>query len=167
MLDPAVAGGGCLRNVGLHGLDLFRHILGEAAEVTGAVLSHRALGLAVEDYSAVTLRSADGVLGTVEVGTTFPFRGTPGPGDRRADQQLALAGRDALLVAQDGELRLVTAGAQTTMAGNPAEPPPLTMLRDTIAAWRDGRPPPVPARDCARAMALADAAYAVADETAP
>ena len=36
MLDPAEAGGGCLRNLGPHGLDMFLHLTGEPAQVTGA-----------------------------------------------------------------------------------------------------------------------------------
>src|SRR5579864_8920203 len=65
MLDPAEAGGGALRNLGPHGLDMFLHLTGEAAQVTGAQLSRRAHERAVEDYASVMLRSASGVLGTV------------------------------------------------------------------------------------------------------
>jgi len=36
MLNPAEAGGGCLRNLGSHGLDMFLYLTGEPAEVTGA-----------------------------------------------------------------------------------------------------------------------------------
>src|SRR5262249_45833043 len=57
MLDPAVAGGGCLRNLGPHGCDLFLYLTGEEAQVTGAQLSWRALGQQVEDYASVLLRS--------------------------------------------------------------------------------------------------------------
>ena len=63
MLDPAVAGGGCLRNLGPHGFDLFLFLTGEDAHVIGAQVSARALGQAVEDYASVLLRSASGVLG--------------------------------------------------------------------------------------------------------
>jgi predicted dehydrogenase len=68
MLEPAIAGGGCLRNLGLHGIDLFLFLTGEEAQVTGAQTSSRALGRKVEDYATVQLRTADGVLGTIEVG---------------------------------------------------------------------------------------------------
>jgi predicted dehydrogenase len=71
MLDPAQAGGGCLRNLGPHGLDMFLHLTGEEAQVTGAQLSRRAHERPVEDYVSVTLRSASGILGTVEVGNGF------------------------------------------------------------------------------------------------
>jgi predicted dehydrogenase len=78
MLDPALAGGGCLRNLGPHGLDLFAFITGEEAGVTGAQVSRRALGQPVEDYASVLLRSTGGVLGTMEVGTTLPRGGSDG-----------------------------------------------------------------------------------------
>src|SRR5690242_18876501 len=42
MLDPAESGGGCLRNLGSHGLDMFLHLTGEPAEVISAQLSRRA-----------------------------------------------------------------------------------------------------------------------------
>src|SRR5262249_47424176 len=53
MLDPAEAGGGCLRNLGPHGLDMFLHLTGEEAQVTGAQLSRRAHERPVEDYASV------------------------------------------------------------------------------------------------------------------
>ena len=64
MLDPAEAGGGALRNLGSHGLDMFLHLTGEEAQVTGAQLSPRAHECAIEDYASVMLRSASGILGT-------------------------------------------------------------------------------------------------------
>src|SRR5687768_16243147 len=100
MLDPKAAGGGCLRNLGPHGLDLFLHITGEDAALTGAQISARALGQRVEDYASVLLRSASGVLGTIEIGNTFPRDGTDG--------EWKIAGRDAMLVLRDGALRLRT-----------------------------------------------------------
>ena len=55
MLDPTEAGGGCLRNLGPHGLDMFLHLTGEEAQVTGAQLSRRAHERPVEDYASVML----------------------------------------------------------------------------------------------------------------
>src|ERR1700751_1966820 len=58
MLDPNEAGGGCLRNLGSHGLDMFLHLTGEPAQVTGAQISCRTHERAVEDHPSVMLRSA-------------------------------------------------------------------------------------------------------------
>src|SRR5262245_16302674 len=97
MLDPAIAGGGCLRNLGMHGVDLFLVLTEEEAEVTGAQTSSRALGRPVEDYATLHLRTPAGVLGTIEVGNTFPAQG--------ADGDWKLSGRDALLIQRDGVVR--------------------------------------------------------------
>ena len=154
MLDPTESGGGCLRNLGPHGFDLFLHLTGEDADVAGAQLSRRALGQPVEDYASVLVRSASGVLGTIEVGNTFPRDGTDG--------QWKVAGRDALLVLTDDVLRLVTARGEETYPGQATEPLSLLALRDALDHWRRGSPPPISIHDCARAVALIDRAYVVA-----
>jgi predicted dehydrogenase len=154
MLDPREAGGGCLRNLGPHGLDLFLFLTGEEAEVTGAQVSSRALGQPVEDYASVLLRSAGGVLGTIEIGNTFPRVGTDG--------EWKIAWRDAILSLKDGTLRLTTAEGEETAAGEPAEPIALTALRDALDHWRRGLPPPISVHDCLRVVRLIDQAYALA-----
>ena len=154
MLDPREAGGGCLRNLGPHGLDLFLFLTGEEAEVTGAQVSSRALGQAVEDYASVLLRSTSGVLGTIEIGNTFPRVGTDG--------EWKIAWRDAILSLKDGTLRLTTSEGEETAAGEPAEPIALTALRDAVDHWRRGLPPPIGVHDCLRVVRLIDQAYALA-----
>jgi predicted dehydrogenase len=155
MLDPALAGGGCLRNLGPHCLDLFLLLTGEEAEVTGAQLSWRALGQPVEDYASVLLRSAGGVLGTIEVGNTVPYAGT--------DAEWTIAGRDAILVRyHDETMRLITAGGEQALAERLPEPLYLTCVRDVLDHWRRGAPPPTSVHDCLRVVRLIDQAYALA-----
>ena len=154
MLDPEIAAGGCLRNLGSHGFDLFLHLTGEEADVTGAQLSARALGQPVEDYASVLLRSAGGVLGTIEVGNTFPRDGTDG--------EWKIAGRDGMLVLKDGAMRLITSAGEETMDGEPTEPLALTALRDALDHWRRGAAPPIGVHDCLRAVRLIDRAYELA-----
>ena len=154
MLDPAIAGGGCLRNVGIHGIDAFLHITGEDAEVTGVQLSSRVHGHRVEDYATVLLRTASGVLGTIEVGNTFPGKG--------GDSEWRLAGRDALLSQREGSLRCTTATDVEELAGQPPEPLAALALRDVLARWQRGEPPAAGIDDCYRAVRLVDQAYAIA-----
>ena len=154
MLDPEIANGGCLRNLGAHGLDLFQFLLGETAEVTGAQLSWRALGQPVEDYASVLLRSESGILGTIEVGNTFPGIGTDG--------ELKVAGRDAILVLKDDTIHLITASGEETRPGEPDEPLYLMVLRDTLDSWQRGKAPPASVHDCYRAVRLIDQAYEIA-----
>lgn len=151
MLDPAQSGGGCLRNLGPHGLDMFLHLTGEDAQVIGAQLSARAHERAVEDYASVMLRSASGIIGTVEVGNGFPRDGTDG--------EWKVAGRDAILTMKDGVLKITTAGGSETLPGSDVTAPYFTALRDALDHWRNGAPPPVSVHDCARVVRLIDQAY--------
>ncbi len=156
MFDPAEAGGGCLRNLGSHGLDMFLHLTGEEAQVTGAQVSWRAHKLAVEDYASVTLRSQSGVLGTVEVGNGFPRDGTDG--------EWKLAGRDAILTMKDGVLKLATAAGDEMLPGTDVTAPYFTTLRDALDHWQQGKAPPIGVQDCLRAVRLIDQAYACANK---
>jgi predicted dehydrogenase len=153
MLDPAQVGGGCLRNLGSHGLDLFLYLTGERARVTGAQVSHLALGQRVEDYASVLLRSAGGVLGTIEVGNTVPRDATDG--------EWKIAGRDAILRLVDGTMRTVTAGGEASEPCAPSEPLSLTGLRDALDRWRRGAPPATSVHDSLAVAELIDQAYAL------
>ena len=151
MLDPAESGGGCLRNLGSHGLDMFLHLTEEPARVTGAQLSRRAHKHPVEDYASVFLRSASGILGTVEVGNGFPRDGTDG--------EWKIAGRDAILTMKDGVLKLTSADGDETLPGTDVTAPYFTAVRDVLDHWQRGAPPPISVHDCARAVRLIDQAY--------
>jgi predicted dehydrogenase len=155
MFDPAEAGGGCLRNLGSHGLDMFLHLTGEDAQVTGAQLSRRAHQQAVEDYASVMLRSTSGVLGTVEVGNGFPRDGTDG--------EWKLAGRDGILTMKDNVIKLATAAGDEILPGTDVTAPYFTTLRDALDHWQKGAPPPISVHDCLRAVRLIDQAYQRAD----
>jgi predicted dehydrogenase len=151
MLDPAEAGG-CLRNLGIHGFDMFLHLTGEPAEVTGAQSSRRAHDCPVEDYASVMLRSQSGILGTIEVGNGFPRDGTDG--------EWKIAGRDAILTMKDGVVKLATAEGDETFPGTGVTAPYFATLRDALDHWRRGAPPPIGVHECARAVRLIDEAYA-------
>jgi predicted dehydrogenase len=154
MLDPVLAGGGCLRNLGAHGLDLFLHLTGEPAKVTGAQLSARVHGQRVEDYASILLRSRSGILGTIEVGNTVPYAGTDG--------EWKVAGRDAILVLHhDDTLRLITRDGESTLREQPAALY-LDCMRGILDHFRRGMPPPISVHDLVPVVRLVDEAYALA-----
>jgi predicted dehydrogenase len=156
MLDPKMANGGCLRNLGSHGFDAFVYLTGEGEEieVTGAQLGWDVLREPVEDYASVLVKSGKGVLGTVEVGNGFPRDGTDG--------EWKAAFRDAILTFKDGVLKLNNADGQEVLQSELSESPSATVLRDTIIAAGAGEPPPISVHDCYRAVRLIDLAYIAA-----
>jgi predicted dehydrogenase len=157
MLDPAEAGGGCLRNLGPHGLDMFLHLTGERTQVTGAQLSRRAHERAVEDYASVMLRSESGILGTIEVGNGFPRNGTDG--------EWKIAGRDAILTMKDGTVKLATAKGDEALPGAELTAPYFTAVRDALDHWQRGARPPISVHDWVQAMRLIDQAYEYAGKS--
>jgi hypothetical protein len=100
------------------------------------------------------MRSASGVLATVEAGNTFT--GPGGEGDWK------LSGRDGLLVMQNGAVRWITAAGAQQLAAPPPEQLSVVALRNALARWQAGAPPATGIEDCWRAMRLIDRAYAMA-----
>lgn len=153
MLDPALSGGGCLRNLGGHGMDLFRRLAGPQVSVISAAMSSAVHGLAVEDYAQVVLKGGD-VIGTVEAGYTFPVDGTDG--------EWRIAGSRAHLVWKGGVLTETRAGQTPTVKQLDAGSAYRDGLVQILRAWMRGEPPLATARDCLLAAELIDRAYAIA-----
>ena len=72
MLDPQLAGGGPLINLGVHFIDLFAHLAEEPIISVSANASSRTNGLPIEDFISVRLMTASGRIGTIECGYLFP-----------------------------------------------------------------------------------------------
>lgn len=70
VLKRGVAGGGVMRNLGVHGISAFQKLTGQGVEVRSALLSSVLYGLEVEEYASTQL-TAGGALGQVEVGYTL------------------------------------------------------------------------------------------------
>lgn len=72
MLDPALAGGGPLINLGVHFIDLFALLVNEPIVSVSAGSTTRINGLPIEDVINVRLLTANGRMGTIECGYLFP-----------------------------------------------------------------------------------------------
>jgi predicted dehydrogenase len=159
MLDPATAGGGALMNLGIHGIDFVRHLAGSPVRVAGAAVTYRMHEQKIEDYGTAILRSESGIIGTVEAGYTYPdsAAGMTASGDNLA--QVAAGG--AYVTATGSSVALVTArGAEQLDAG--AADTYRVWIFDSLARFREERPPVATIADCAAAVAAIDAAYASA-----
>lgn len=153
MLNPRFSNGGCLRNLGNHGLDCFVYLTGEGEdiEVTGAQLSWSTHAQPVEDYASVLVKSRKGVLGTIEVGNAFPSDGTDG--------ELKVAFQRGILKTEGNDVKLYTADGVKTL---PAPENQSSILRATVEAAARGDKPPISVHDCYRAVRLIDLAYLAA-----
>jgi predicted dehydrogenase len=157
MLDPAVSGGGALRNLGVHGMHAFLWLAGDA----GVRVEHATFGRAVhdapvEDYACVTLRAGDGAIGIVEAGYCFASM-------TRGLFSWRIAGRAATLVDRGESIEITRRGELATRRVDVLPPGRRyeAMMADVFARLSDGRPPAVTLSDARRAMALIDEAYAM------
>jgi predicted dehydrogenase len=160
MLSKKEAGGGALLNLGIHGIDIFRHVTGEEPTVVAAVTSHLLHKRDVEDYAHVTLRTPSGIVCLAEASYTFP-------GSRGNDMERKISAENVFL-------RATTGGEGVQIAGrgrNETVPAPegyLTgwprVIKECLDRISRGDPPPATPRDCARAVSLIFDAYRMAGE---
>jgi len=71
-LDPALAGGGCMLNLGCHFVDIIHALWGDEARPVAANFSNAAWGFPVEDYGSIAFAGPGGALAQVEAGYLFP-----------------------------------------------------------------------------------------------
>jgi predicted dehydrogenase len=153
MLDPSLAGGGVLRNLGAHGCDAARALGGDTLAVRGAAVERRGHGLAIEDYATAILAAPDGFVATVEVGYSHA-------GPQSSDQEFRLAATGAYIVDGNGTLSVTLAdGSRETTASRDATAAYAFLVRDALARLRSGTPPAAAVADCAAAVTLIDAIY--------
>ncbi|MGI8424168.1 MAG: Gfo/Idh/MocA family protein [Chloroflexota bacterium] len=161
MLDPMTAGGGALLNLGIHGLDYMRHLVGGPLTVVGAALGRRAHGLPIEDFGAVTLRGGSGFVGTVESGYTYPD--SAAGMTRSGDNETRVAAQKAYLVGRDANLTLVTPDeGERPVHGGRSGDRYRDWAFDSLARLRAEKAPVARVRDCLEAVNLVFAAYAAA-----
>lgn len=153
LLDPTIGGGGALRNLGLHGLDLARTMLGDGLTVTSATF-RRWHGLPVEDHVMVQLADTEGRTATVEAGYLHPA-------EMGSDFEIRVIGEGAVVTETADEVRVTGMdGITSRKSMTPLHHRYDVLLADLRDRLRDGRPPAADLSDLSSAMALADVAYA-------
>jgi predicted dehydrogenase len=155
MLDPAIAGGGPLRNIGIHLTDALVRILGnDAIRVVGATSTTRMHGEPIEDFIAALFETADGISATLETGYSFSRR-------RPGDMDLRVAGTGAYLIQRRDELQIFPAeGEPEVISMPPGFNAYQEIFFDALRRLRNGSPPVATVRDCALANDVIDKIYA-------
>lgn len=155
LLDPAIGGGGALRNLGIHGVDAVLSLAQGPATLVSASVGNRIHDEAVDDHALLVLTDAAGALFTVEAGYTYASMAPGGEFEWR------LVTANATLVDRGDNASSVTLDDASTRALPPE--PTATRYRlfmaDTLQRLRDGRPPAITLNDYLAAMTLIDAAY--------
>jgi len=150
--DRAVAGGGCLIDLGVHVIDLVRWITGHEIDEVAAFVNGRAGD--VEPDAQLLLRLDNGAIGT----THASWSSRPGP-----DHQFTVVGSEGTLHLDDR-----TPPTLTTLDGQRERLPlPETTgspLGELLAAMRGERAPTLTAADGRANVAIIDAAYRSANE---
>lgn len=156
MCDPAIGGGGALRNLGIHGIDAALSLATGGLRVVFADVGKRIYrDEAIEDHAVVQLVDEAGVPFTVEAGYTYPTMAPGGDGEWR------IAAANAYLVDRNGEASAATLddGKRYALASTTSAERYRLFLADTLARIAAGRPPEVSLDDYVRAMELIDVAY--------
>jgi len=156
VMQADVAGGGVLRNLGIHGISAFLKATTGEVQVHSCVLSRRLFQMEVEEYAAVTL-SAGGVIGHIEVGYTAAL-------DDDSDFELS-AHRQNLTVKDDGQTLTVLdrrSGQKRVQLILPLARRYELFAAATVHALQAGLPAPHSLDDHLAAMRVIDACYAAA-----
>ena len=150
--DRAIAGGGCLIDLGVHVIDLVRWVTGHDVEEVAAFVN--GLSGDVESDAQLVLRFDNGAIGTAHAS----WSSRPGP-----DHQLTIVGTDGTLhldtrtpltlTTLDGQRERITL---PETAGSP--------LDELLVAMSGERAPTLTAADGRAAVAVVDAAYRSANE---
>ncbi len=107
MLDPEQAGGGCLRNLGIHAADAVAQLAGDQpVKVRCASLSHAERHLAVETYGVASLSFGSSSFATIEAGYNHPHQGG-------SDYEWRVSTRQKYVLDRDDRLLIGDAGGES------------------------------------------------------
>lgn len=155
LLDPAIGGGGALRNLGIHGIDAALSLAEGRLDIVSASIGNRIHDEAVEDHALIVLTDAAGTLFTVEAGYTYASMAPGGEFEWRlvcTNATLTDRGDRAFATTLDD-------AATRSLAPEPTATRYRLFTADTLRRLRDGRPPAITLDDYLAAMQLIDAAY--------
>ncbi len=151
--DPAISGGGVLIDNGTHSVDVVRYFLGPVVEVM-AVEAKRIQRLDVEDTATMLLRTADGVLGTVDLSWSV---------EKATDSYLTLYGSQGTISVgwQGARYRQISSPEWVEFGdGYDKVSCMVSQVENFCAAIREEEPLAITTDDAIASVAVIEAAYA-------
>jgi 1,5-anhydro-D-fructose reductase (1,5-anhydro-D-mannitol-forming) len=155
IMDPTLAAGGPIADVGVHCIDALRYVLGEDVKSVNTLAIKGKPDDAVEAIASLQMEMSGGVLANVTVNARAPYR-----------TLISITGSDGVLVAESGfsvdrpvDISFVRSGEiiETTTVDNGDG---YTRMLDSFAqALRGGSPFAATGDDAVRNMAALDAAF--------
>lgn len=155
MVDPAIGGGGALRNLGIHGVNAALGLATGALRLKTVSIENRIHRAAVEDYALLVLEDAAGALFVVEAGYTFASM-RPG-----GDFEWRIVSENATVI-DYGERAFCATLDDGAIIELPIELPATRYrlcMSDTLDRLARKAPPATSVDDYVAAMSLIDAAY--------
>lgn len=156
-IDPRIAGGGFLTDVGSHFIDLLIYLIGEAKEV-GAVVDTIYLDIEADDSSSLIMRFVTGAQTTMHVVASFYWNISA------RTNEFEISGTEGKIFATDvetGDLKLFRDGENKEYQ---LPPPPLTLTRvslveDFVRSIITGKKNSVPGEEGLKTAKIIEAAY--------
>ncbi|RWN98509.1 Gfo/Idh/MocA family oxidoreductase [Mesorhizobium sp.] len=155
VVDPAIVGGGALRNLGIHGVNAALGLATGALRLKTVSIENRIHRAPVEDHALLVLQDAAGALFVVEAGYTFASM-RPG-----GDFEWRIVSENATLI-DYGERAFCATLDDGAIIELPIELPATRYrlcMSDTLDRLARKAPPATSIDDYVAAMSLIDAAY--------
>lgn len=162
MLDPAIAGGGPLLNVGIHFVDMFQSLIRDRIASVSALATSRINGLPIEDFISVRMQTSAGAIATLESGYSFPS-----DAGRQRDLSFFLRSRRAYYHSE-GDTIVIRSPEGSGVAQRAVPVRHETdvyypeFVHCVLRELAGGAPPVAGLRDVARCLRVIEAAYASA-----
>jgi predicted dehydrogenase len=155
VVDPAIGGGGALRNLGIHGVDAALSLATPKLSLKSASIGNRIHVSPVEDYALLVMEDEAGAVFTVEAGYTFASM-RPG-----GDFEWRIVSANATLIDRGDKATCATLDDDAVI-DLPVELPATRYrlcMRDTFGRLERKMPPAISLDDYVAAMSLIDDAY--------
>ncbi len=155
-LTKGLGGGGVILDMGIHAIDLLRHVLADEVEAVGCFHDHLVYDCEAEDTVVIQLRFCSGTLATISLSGGIPYGRNAL--ELYSERGAIISERSLARIPDDVRVRVLRDGAWTEYTAPNADSF-RTEIEHFVACVAGGGEPPVPGSEGRRDLAVALAAY--------